>query len=145
MIANISTFYERLTDFVVVVPNYTSLRLSASTVQQSGIGFVRADGGFDLVIDRPSTAGDSPSVFFRANVAAGVRTSGADLAVELVNLAAVNGDVSGGASERFIHTAAIGARTQGENQFHLGMVFPLDDDVRGDIWIISFGYTRTMY
>ena len=38
--------------------------------------------------------------------------------------------------------AAIGARTRGEDQLHLGLVFPLDDDLRGELWILSLGYMR---
>ena len=142
-ISNVATLYDRLTDFVVTVPNYTSGRLSASTIQYFDDFFFRGDGGFDFVIDRPSTA-DGPSVFFRANLAGGYRVPGAvDLVLELVNLAAVNGDVDG-ITERFIHTAGISARTPGIDQFHIGAVFPLDADVRGDVWILSAGYQRVI-
>jgi hypothetical protein len=143
--ANAATLYERLTDFVLVAPHYTSARLSASTVQQIGDVFIRADGGFDIVLDRQSTSSSQPSVFFRANIAGGFRLPGVDLTAELVNVAAVNGTVTGGITDRFIHTAAIGVRTTGENQLHLGMVFPLDEDSRGDFWIVSFGYQRAIY
>jgi hypothetical protein len=145
VLTNVQTLYERLTDYVLVIPNYTTARLSASTVQQVGQIFIRADGGFDITVDRPSTASDRPNVFFRANVAAGLRLPGVDLTAELVNLAAVNGTVSGGITERFVHTAAVGARTTGENQLHLGLVFPLDEEARGDFWIVSFGYQLAIY
>ena len=120
-----------MTDFVLIAPNSTTARLSASTIQRMDEFFFRGDAGFDLIIDRPSGS-TGPSVFFRANLAAGYRVPDAvDLAFELVNIAAVNGDVDGGITERFIHTAAITARTPGINQFHLGTVFPLDEDARG--------------
>ena len=136
--------YERLTDFVLIAPNSTTGRLSASTIQRMDDFFFRADGGFDLMIDRPSGS-SGPSVFFRANAAAGYRLPDAvDLAFELVNLAAVNGDVDGGITERFIHTAAVTARTPGINQLHVGTIFPLDEDARGEVWILSFGYQRAM-
>jgi hypothetical protein len=144
IITNAATVYERLTDFVLIAPNYTTGRLSASTVQQMDQFFFRADGGFDLVIDRPSMS-TGPSVFFRANAAAGYRVPDAvDLAFELVNIAAVNGDVDGGITERFIHTAALTLRTPGVNQIHVGTIFPLDEDARGEVWILSFGYQRAM-
>jgi hypothetical protein len=144
VLANAETLYERLTDYVLLVPHYTTARVSASTVHQVDQVFIRADGGFDLVIDHSSTNGaNPPTVFFRANVAAGIRLPGVDLLGELVNLAAVNGNADG-ITDRFVHTAAIGVRTVGENQLHLGMVFPLDQASRGDFWIVSFGYQRAM-
>jgi hypothetical protein len=147
LLANAATAYERYTDVVLFPANYTTGRLSASTIQQKDQFFFRADGGFDLVIDRPSNA-TGASVFFRANIAAGYRVPDTvDLAVELVNLAAVNGDVDGGITGRFVHTAAITARTPGVDQLHIGTVFPLDggaNGARGEVWILSFGYQRAM-
>ena len=88
-------------------------------------------------------------MLFRANVAAGVRIPDAvDLAFELVNTAALNGDANGsaagngGITDRFVHTAAFTARTPGVDQFHLGTIFPLDSNARGEVWILSFGYQR---
>ena len=142
VVANAITAYERITDYVLFPGEYTSLRLSASTVQRMDTFFFRADGGFDFVISRPGAASGQPSVLFRANVAGGIRASGVDFTVELANIAAVNGDNIDSISERFIHTAAIGLRTQGEDQFYFGGVFPLDDNQRGDLWILSLGYMR---
>jgi hypothetical protein len=136
--ANILAAYERLTDFMLVAPKYTTLRLSASTAQQSGSFFFRGDLGFDVVVDKPS--GNSPSIYLRANVAAGIRAPGVDLAAELVNVGALDGTVSGGITNRFLHTLALGLYTRGANQFHAGMVFPLDEGLRGEIWIFSVGY-----
>jgi hypothetical protein len=137
--ANLATAFERITDLLLVVPEYTTLRLSASTVHQMDMFFFRLDGGFDFVIARPGTA-DGPSVIFRANAAGGVRTQFVDFSLELANLAFLNGVDDG--DDRFIHTAAIGARTRGENQFHFGAVFPLDEEIRGEIWILSLAYMR---
>jgi hypothetical protein len=142
VLANFAAGNERLTDFVLIVPEYTTLRLSASTIQQMDNFFLRVDGGFDLVFSKPGGSDDAPSVFFRANIAGGIRTSVVDIAVELVNLAFVDGEVDGGITQRFLHTAALSLRTQGENQFHFGPVFPLDNDTRGEVWILSFGYLR---
>jgi hypothetical protein len=142
--ANRYTVYERFTDFLLIAPNYTTARVSASTVQQQGSFYFRADGGFDLVLDKPAVDNNAPSVFFRANVAGGVRIQELDLTFELVNLAAVNGSNFNGLADRFRHTFAVGLRTPGDNQIHVGMVFPLDDDIRGDIWIVSLGFQRAM-
>jgi hypothetical protein len=132
---NIISTYERMTDFLLVAPNYTTLRLSASTVQESGIAFVRGDLGFDLAVDKPS---NGRGVFLRGNLAAGVRLPVVDLAAELVNIAYLDG--SGDVSRRFMHTLAGSFRTRGPQQFYAGMVFPLDKGPRGEIWIVSVGY-----
>jgi hypothetical protein len=142
VLANAYTVYERLTDLLLVAPNYTTARVSASTVQQSGEFFFRADGGFDLAIDKP--AGANTSVFFRANAAGGMRVQEVNLTLELVNIAAVNGSGFSGVADRFNHTLAFSVRTPGDNQIHVGMVFPLDDDARGEFWILSLGYQRAM-
>jgi hypothetical protein len=140
--ANFETVFERLTDLLLAASHYTTFRVSASTVQEKDRLFFRGDLGFDLVIDKP--AGDNPTVFFRGNLALGIRATGIDVTLELVNVGAVNGNVSGGLEQRFVHTAGLSLRTQGENQLHFGTVFPLDGDVRGKIWILSAGYQRAM-
>jgi hypothetical protein len=141
--ANVYSLYERLTDFIQIAPRYTTARLSASTVQQKDSFFFRADLGFDLVIDHPSTP-DPTTVFFRGNLAAGIRATGVDVTLELANLALVNGGGDASLAARFQHTAGVSLRSQGENQFHLGTVFPLDQAARGEVWIISVGYQRAV-
>jgi hypothetical protein len=133
--ANIASTYERMTDFLLIAPNYTTLRFSASTVQESEVAFFRGDFGFDLAIDKPS---NGRGVFVRGNLAAGVRLPAVDLAAELVNIGYLDG--SGDISKRFMHTLAGGFRTRGPHQFYAGMVFPLDQAARGEIWIVSLGY-----
>ncbi len=142
LIPNAFTAYERTTDFILIAPDYTTLRVSASTIREDGPLFFRADLGLDLAIDKPSSG---RGVFVRVNAAGGVRTaSNMDFAAELVNIAVLDGDVDGGISERMMHTAAVGMRTRGIDQYHLGMVFPLDKQTRGEVWILSFGYQHTM-
>jgi len=142
-LTNVVASYERITDLLLAIPNYTTLRLSASTLQETGIAFFRADLGLDVVVDRPSNR-TGASAFLRANVAAGVRLAALDLTAELVNLGALNGPDAGGITNRFVHTLAFGLSTRGTDQFHVGTVFPLDKSVRGDIWILSVGYQHAM-
>jgi len=130
--------FERLTDLFLAAHDYTLLRLSASTVQEVGALFFRGDLGFDFTVDKPSNG--QPSVLLRANVAGGARLDPVDLTVELVNLCAMNGEKVSGIENRFVHTAAAGFNTRGTDQFRLGMVFPLDEELRGEIWIFSLGY-----
>jgi len=142
-LANFDSRFERLTDYVLTGPSYTTLRLSASTVRQWDTIFLRADLGLDFVVDKPSIASGQTSVFGRGNVAVCVRVSEVDLAFELVNLAAFNGTaVPSGLTNHLFHTAAFSIRKPGEDQFHLGVIFPLDQESRGDAWIISLGYQR---
>jgi hypothetical protein len=145
LIANvIAPPLDRLTDVLLVAPNYTTGRLSVSTFQRNGDFFFRADGGFDLVIDKPSTIANVPSVFFRANIGGGIRVQEVDLTAELVNFASVNGSTQSGIEQRFLHTLAVGVRTLGENQIHFGTVFGLDEITRGDYWVLSLGYQRVI-
>lgn len=139
-VVNLLSAFERLTDLMLVAPEYTTLRLSGSTVQQSGMAFLRIDLGLDVALDKP-TAGDSS--FLRANIAGGLRTPTVDLSAELVTIGDLDPD--GSLSRKFMHTLAAGLRTRGPHQFYAGMVFPLDDDARGEVWIVSLGYQHTMY
>jgi hypothetical protein len=142
-IANFDSRFERLTDYVLIGPHTTSLRLSGSTVRRWDAIFLRADLGLDMVLDKPSAPAGATSVFGRANVAACVRASGVDFTAELVNLVAFNGTaVPSGLTNHLLHTAAVSVRTPGEDQFHFGVVFPLDQEFRGDAWVISLGYQR---
>lgn len=125
--------WERLTDTVGIIPNTTALRLSASTVRQLDVLFYRVDFGFDFLLDSPA----DEYTFLRANIAVGARLPSVDLTAELVNLAGLGGDES--LANKFFHTLALGLRTRGQTQFHLGMVFPLDEEIRGDVWIVSMG------
>jgi len=139
IVTNAFTVYERLTDLVLVAHDFTTMRLSASTLQEGGAAFFRGDFGLDFVIDKPSASSGSPTVLMRANLAGGVHLDAVDLTLELVNVAALNGDVSG-IDNRFIHTLGAGLSTRGTDQVRVGTVFPLDKEARGEIWIISVGY-----
>jgi hypothetical protein len=140
--ANFDSRFERLTDYVLVLPRATTLRLSGSTIQQWDKIFLRADLGLDTVLDKPSVPANLTSVFGRGNVAVGLRATGVDFTLELANLAAFNGDTPSGLTGRLLHTAALSVRTPGVDQFHFGMVFPLDNAARGEVWILSLGYQR---
>jgi hypothetical protein len=140
---NLLAAFERLTDLLLAAPNYTSLRLSVSTLQERGVAFFRGDLGFDLVVDKPAND-RGPSVYLRANLAAGARLGPVDLAAEFVNLGGLDGTVSGGIDNRFFHTLGVGLSTRGTDQFRIGTVFPLDKGFRGEIWIVSLGYQHTL-
>lgn len=138
--ANDAVAFERLTDLVTEYSHVTALRLSVSTLQQSGLAFFRGDLGFDLLLDQGSGPfRSSADAFLRANLAAGVRLPPFDLSLELVNLGALDGG-GGSLSDRFVHTATVGLSTRGVDQFRVGLVFPLDDYARGEVWIVSLGY-----
>lgn len=143
-LANAAVAYERLTDFLTQYPHITTLRLSISTVQQSGLAFFRGDLGLDLLLDKGNRDYRSTDAFVRLNLAAGVRLPALDLAVELVNVGALNGD-QGSLEDRFLHTATVGFSTRGMDQFRMGLVFPLDDAVRNEVWILSLGYQHAGY
>jgi hypothetical protein len=135
--ANIATMFERLTDSIAAAPRTTALRLSASTVRQITILFVRADLGLDVAISNQTNR----DIYLRANFAAGLRLPYVDLSGELVNLGIMDGDFDS-ASDRFLHTFAVSLRTRGVNQLYLGYITPLDANLRGEIWTIALGYQR---
>ena len=126
---------ERLTDFLLTAPGYTTLRLSMSTVQQGDALFFRGDFGLDVVVSGPSGAS---SLYLRANAAVGLHTTPGDVTIELVNFGAT--DTGAGPSNSLFHTLTFGMRTRGTHQAHVGLVFPLDASLRGDVWILSLGY-----
>jgi hypothetical protein len=133
--AHLFSANERLTDFLLTAPGYSTLRLSLSTLNEYGAAFFRADFGLDIVINAPANAS---GLHLRANAAAGLRTTHADVTIELVNFGAF--DSGAGFSDSMVHTAAVGLRTRGRHQAQAGLVFPLDAFVRGDVWIVSTGY-----
>jgi len=141
-LANDAVAFERLTDLLMQYSHLTTLRLSVSTVQQSGLAFFRGDLGFDLLLDNGDRFYGDTDAFLRLNLAAGVRLSPLDLAIELVNIGAIDGHQSG-LADRFLHTVTVGFSTRGMDQFRAGLVFPLDDRVRNEIWILSLGYQHT--
>jgi hypothetical protein len=66
-----------------------------------------------------------------------------DLTAELVSIGVLDGD-GGSISNRFLHTLAFSLRTRGPSQFYVGSVFPLDEEVRGEVWIVSLGFQQVM-
>jgi hypothetical protein len=140
LITNSYTALERITDISLNASNFTFLRLSLSTLQESGAAFFRGDFGIDLAVDTP--AGNQDNVIGRANVAVGLHASAIDFMLELANFAVLDGD--GDLEDRAFHTAAVGLRTRGQNQLHLGMVFPLDEAARGEYWIVSLGFQHAI-
>jgi len=74
----------------------------------------------------------------RANAAVGLHTTPGDVTIELVNFGAT--DTGAGPSNSLFHTLTFGMRTRGTHQAHVGLVFPLDASLRGDVWILSLGY-----
>jgi hypothetical protein len=132
----------RLTDILAAAQNTTTARLSVSTVQRNADLFFRADAGLDLIIDKDSTA--SQDVFGRLNLAVGARFQPADLSVELATVAALDGDNSGDFTDRLLHTAALALHTRGEHQLHAGFVLPLDEALRGEVWMLALGYQHAL-
>lgn len=141
MLANILGGQERLTDLVGALPNSTWLRLSASPLFREGNVFLRLDGGMDFKIDDDDGA-EQFDLVGRMNAGIGVLAGAAAFTFELANVGNMDGD--GDFDDRWMHSLAIGARILGAPELHFGLVLPLDDGVRGDLWIFSFGIHATM-
>ncbi len=125
--ANILTAFTRITDLVVAYPETTSLRLSASTLLQNENVYLRADAGLDIALDTPDNVEIDPLV--RINFAAGIKADSLAFSAELATLG-TTGDLNGGdASDRFIHTLALGVHGRGDSlRPYLGLVVPLDEE-----------------
>ncbi len=97
--------WPRLTDRVNLLPNTTSLRLSASPSARSGAVFFRADFGLDLVMPD----GRESEFIMRGNIAVGVDLGPVDLTGEFVNLE--ESDLfSEEAGEAFLHAFTLAIR-----------------------------------
>jgi hypothetical protein len=136
LLTNALSAGERLTDAASGIrPDSTWLRLSLSPLAASGALLFRADLGADVLIKSADDPGSR--VVGRLNGALGILFGSAALSIELVNAGRpfTDGDVS----DRFVHTLGLGVTTLGPTQLHFGLVLPLDDAARGELWILSFG------
>lgn len=132
-VANDLTRWERITDRVSIVPDVTWLRASVSPHLRARNLIFRADGGLDFAI-----AGDYPNdVLGRINAGLMALAGGIGFSFELANAGWIDGD--GDADDRWNHTLAVALHSLGPNQFHFGLVLPLDEGARGDLLVLSFG------
>lgn len=143
LFVNILATFPRLTDAPLALSTTTWLRVGGSPMIRTGDVFVRGDLGVDIPIDDGDTEGelflvDAESAV-RFNAAAGFDLGSAILAVELVNVGRITGDEtdSDDLGDRFAHTFGLTARFRAGNiRPGVGLVIPLDDAVRGDIWAL---------
>jgi hypothetical protein len=127
----------RLTDLAQSVPQALAIRASASALYDKDRFFARADLGFDVFLDN---AGDETAdPLFRLNLGGGVHvTPAASLALELVNVSGIGGN--GSFSDRTLHTLAVSALfATPPVRPYLSFILPLDDEVRGELWILAVG------
>lgn len=116
-------------------PDRVSLRGATSPRWQSGPLFLRADVGLDVAI--PTDDRDTEAAF-RGNIGAGVDVLMLTLTSEISNVGILT--ESGTASERFLHTLSLGATLNTPiAKPHLAYTTPLDDGLRGEIWVVSAG------
>jgi hypothetical protein len=132
-LANAATMYERLNDAVGLGPDSTFLRFSVSPLLRGGRLLARADLGFDAKVGSGGAPGD---VAMHASGGLAVLLGGAALTFELASFGWL--DAPGRFDDRWAHSLTLGARTQGKNQLHFGLVLPLDRGAR-DLWIFSLG------
>ena len=141
-IPNMLGGYGRLTDLAVqVVPEATSIRPSVSAVLDTDLIFARVDVGLDVLFPDHEDADDE--MFLRLNAGVGVHAGPVDFAVEFVNLGHLDDDDSPtDASEQWQHT--LGFRIAYPSEYvqpFFAYIMPLDDDLRGDLHMLSMGVT----
>jgi len=116
-------------------PNLVSLRGATSPRWQSGPVFLRADVGIDVAI--PTDDRDTEAAF-RGNIGAGVDVMLLTLTTEISNVGIMT--ENGSASENFLHTLSLGATLNTPiAKPQLAYTTPLDDGLRGEIWVVSAG------
>jgi len=116
-------------------PDLFTVRVAASPRLDVGRLFLRTDLGFDVAVPRD---GRSEDLYLRANVGVGARLGPAVLTAEVANAGLLTGP--GSASERYLHTGAVGARWQlAFVQPYAAFSTPLDDGLRGEVYVVSLG------
>lgn len=130
---NLGSTFDRIGDFAAIVPDTTWLRLSGSGLWRSGSAFGRLDLGFDLPVES-----EDDDILMRLSAGAGATSGSVAFTAELVNFGNVTEDDD--LEDRFLHTLALSVRTTGQHQVHAAFVLPLDEDLRGELWVFSFGY-----
>ena len=140
--ANLLGGMGRLTDVLTQsVPNATSIRPSVSALVDTDMLFARMDVGLDVIF--PDN-GDS-EMFMRLNLGVGVHAGPVDFTVESANLGRLNtdeGSPSHSASEEWLHTLSVKLSLPSEHvQPYVAFILPLDDNLRGDLYMLSLGVT----
>ena len=120
-LAYFANVFTDLTDMVLVIPETTTLRFSASADGGTGQFYYRGDIGVDIVVDSP---GDNPDPFYHINFAAGLNLGSAAAGIEFVT---VDSTESGSDS---ISALALGGRyLAGTVRPAFAIGFPIDDDI----------------
>jgi hypothetical protein len=144
-VANGLTVRRRMADFAQILPDVTTLRIGATPTIRFGEFFVRADVGADVPFeDEIESNGETMKIdpLVRASIGAGYRHEKIAATAELVNVA-TTGEADD-LGQRFEHTAAISASYDlGTVAPSLAFVMPLDENGRGDLWILSAGVGRS--
>lgn len=139
--ANGLTTFQRLTDFVNVVPNALTPRGSLS-LQTGGSGFLaRFDGGLDLLIPTDD-AGDGADneLFLRANAGVAATPDPVSIGLEWANIVNLTDEDERDFEDSHLNTLGLRfAWLARYAQPALTVILPLDDDIRDDLLVIMVG------
>lgn len=105
-IVRYATLFGRLTDLTSSASDITWLRFAASPIYHEDNLFLRADGGFDVPIDKPEGSTVDPLV--RLNLGAGFTNGSVAVMGEFVTIG-TTGDVDEN-EDRFLNTLALSVR-----------------------------------
>jgi hypothetical protein len=135
----------RITDAALLMPDVLGFRVAGNLRFDSGVLFMQGDIGLDSLID---IVGDKDTILMlRANGAIGVNAGLVTVSGELVSTGTVSGTGSNVTfEERFQHTAGI--TVAGNFPMitpYIGAAFPLDQDPRGDIFVVNMGFKVDLY
>lgn len=135
-VANSAGGVARVADaFTTSDPDLYTMRAAAAPHLDFGRVFVRSDLGFDLAVPEDER---SEELYLRANLGLGARVGGGTFTAEVANTGLLTDSAS--ASTRYVHTGSLGLRwTLGVVQPYAAFTTPLDDGLRGEVYVVSLG------
>lgn len=140
---NLAALLPRTTDPVSVLPESLGFRFGASPRFETRYVVLRGDLGVDVGIPVGSRSDDlDTAAWVRLNAGLGLRASAFMLTAEFVNTAILTDNGPSSAADRFVHTAGFTLSYSSHwADALLGMVFPLDEALRGEALAVTLGVT----
>lgn len=143
-LANALTSYQQLPDFVRAAPHRWGPRGSVSVYRTEGLVHFRGDFGFDLLIptDEAREYGADPDTELWAHLdfGLGIAPGPVSIGLEWANVAKIVSDDDRDFDRRHFTSAALRLAWLGEFvQPSLSLVAPLDEEPRGEVFVVVLG------
>ena len=141
--ANAGALLPRLTDPITALPEALGFRFGASPRFDTRWVLFRGDFGVDVGFPVGAAADEiDTQLYIRLNAGLGLRAGPMVLTAEFVNTANMSDSGPGSAEDRFVHSAGVTLSYLSRwADAHLGMVFPLDEAMNGEVMAVTMGLT----